>query len=178
MLHVAIGRIVLIMVFFRLFRDTLHVFRRRSVSFMPPSIYFTILPLILEWPFFLSDASLLMRCIVWRNGRNTLYSLERLYLMEKTAIRAIFRWWETVTSVSLHNVLETIKSRGVFRVFYHNPRLHRGMNASGKGLVAFWLHRKGEQWSVKSVDKQSSPQVSGLRNQCEKLFDDESLFLN
>ena len=30
------------------------------------------------------------------------------------------------------------------------------MNSSGKQLVAFWLHRKGEHWSVKSVDKENS----------------------
>ena len=41
------------------------------------------------------------------------------------------------------------------------------MNASGKGLVAFWLHRKGDHWSVKSVDKQSSPQVQ--ERDCEMI---------
>ena len=30
------------------------------------------------------------------------------------------------------------------------------MNSSGKQLVAFWLHRRGEHWSVKSVDKGNS----------------------
>ena len=30
------------------------------------------------------------------------------------------------------------------------------MNSSGKQLVAFWLHRKGEHWSVKSFDKGNS----------------------
>ena len=30
------------------------------------------------------------------------------------------------------------------------------MNSSGKQLVAFWLHRKGEHWSVNAVDKEKS----------------------
>ena len=30
------------------------------------------------------------------------------------------------------------------------------MNSSGKQLVAFWLHRNGERWSVKAVDKEKS----------------------
>ena len=34
------------------------------------------------------------------------------------------------------------------------------MNATGKGMIAFWLHKKGENWTLKSVDKESSPQVT------------------
>ena len=33
------------------------------------------------------------------------------------------------------------------------------MNATGKGMIAFWLHKKGEHWSVKSVDKENNPEV-------------------
>ena len=33
------------------------------------------------------------------------------------------------------------------------------MNASGKALIAFWLHKKGEHWTLQSVDKQSTPEV-------------------
>ncbi len=33
------------------------------------------------------------------------------------------------------------------------------MNATGKQLIAFWLHRKGEHWTLQSVDKQSTPEV-------------------
>ena len=34
------------------------------------------------------------------------------------------------------------------------------MNATGKQMIAFWLHKKGEQWSLKSVDKDSNPEVN------------------
>lgn len=34
------------------------------------------------------------------------------------------------------------------------------MNATGKGMIAFWLHKKGENWTLQSVDKESSPQVT------------------
>ena len=33
------------------------------------------------------------------------------------------------------------------------------MNATGKQLIAFWLHRKGEHWTLQSVDQQSTPEV-------------------
>ena len=36
----------------------------------------------------------------------------------------------------------------------------RKMNATGKQMIAFWLHKKGEQWSLKSVDKDSNPEVN------------------
>ena len=34
------------------------------------------------------------------------------------------------------------------------------MNATGKGMIAFWLHKKGENWTLQSVDKESSPKVT------------------
>ena len=34
------------------------------------------------------------------------------------------------------------------------------MNASGKQMIAFWLHKKGEQWALKSVDKDTNPEVN------------------
>ena len=36
------------------------------------------------------------------------------------------------------------------------------MNSSGKQLVAFWLHRKGEHWSVNTVDKEKSSSEVGF----------------
>ena len=38
------------------------------------------------------------------------------------------------------------------------------MNATGKQMIAFWLHKKGEQWSLKSVDKDSNPEVNSNKN--------------
>ena len=38
------------------------------------------------------------------------------------------------------------------------------MNSSGKQMIAFWLHKKGEQWSLKSVDKDSNPEVNPKKN--------------
>ena len=40
-----------------------------------------------------------------------------------------------------------------------NRKKERKMNATGKGMIAFWLHKKGEHWSVKSVDKENNPEV-------------------
>eukprot|EP00093_Oithona_nana_P000742 00742.XXX_3029_3344_1 [CDS] Oithona nana genome sequencing. len=41
------------------------------------------------------------------------------------------------------------------------------MNATGKGMIAFWLHKKGENWTLKSVDKESSPQdLSNCMQKC------------
>ena len=40
----------------------------------------------------------------------------------------------------------------------------RKMNATGKQMIAFWLHKKGEQWSLKSVDKDSNPEVNSNKN--------------
>ena len=34
------------------------------------------------------------------------------------------------------------------------------MNATGKQMIAFWLHKKGEQWALKSVDKDTNPEVN------------------
>ena len=31
------------------------------------------------------------------------------------------------------------------------------MNATGKQMIAFWLHKKGEHWNLQSIDKESSP---------------------
>jgi hypothetical protein len=36
------------------------------------------------------------------------------------------------------------------------------MNSSGKQLIAFWLHRRGENWTVQSVDKKTPPQVKTI----------------
>ena len=38
------------------------------------------------------------------------------------------------------------------------------MNSSGKQLIAFWLHRRGENWTVQSVDKKTPPQVKVTQN--------------
>ena len=50
------------------------------------------------------------------------------------------------------------------------------MNSSGKQLVAFWLHRKGEHWSVKSVDKENS--TSEVTNYMENTKSIEILYIN
>ena len=42
------------------------------------------------------------------------------------------------------------------------------MNATGKQMIAFWLHKKGEQWSLKSVDKDSNPEVNTQKHNSEK----------
>ena len=39
------------------------------------------------------------------------------------------------------------------------------MNSSGKQLIAFWLHRRGENWTVQSVDKKTPPQVKVMQNE-------------
>ena len=38
------------------------------------------------------------------------------------------------------------------------------MNATGKQMIAFWLHKKGEHWSLKSVDKDSNPEVCSFKS--------------
>ena len=43
------------------------------------------------------------------------------------------------------------------------------MNATGKQMIAFWLHKKGEQWSLKSVDKDSNPEVYPQKYISERL---------
>ena len=50
------------------------------------------------------------------------------------------------------------------------------MNSSGKQLVAFWLHRKGEHWSVKSVDKENS--TSEVINNIENAKIMKLLYIN
>ena len=46
------------------------------------------------------------------------------------------------------------------------------MNATGKQMIAFWLHKKGEQWSLKSVDKDSNPEVNPYKRNylCNQKF--------
>ena len=43
------------------------------------------------------------------------------------------------------------------------------MNATGKGMIAFWLHKKGENWTLQSVDKESSPKVTFQKVKKKKL---------
>ena len=43
------------------------------------------------------------------------------------------------------------------------------MNASGKQMIAFWLHKKGEQWALKSVDKDTNPEVNPQKHISERL---------
>jgi len=44
------------------------------------------------------------------------------------------------------------------------------MNASGKQMIAFWLHKKGEQWALKSVDKDTNPEELSTCMQRSSLY--------